>query len=212
MKSILDRFETIFWDFDGVIKDSLQVKSLAFEKLFQPYGQEIARLVKTHHESNCGMSRYKKIPLYLSWAGEAVSEKLVEHLCEVFSESVKQAVIDSPWVPGVQEYLMNHCKEKYFILLTATPQHEIDEILRALEIKECFQDVFGAPIEKSEAIRSILEMKNISGGEALMIGDSEADLFAAKANSVHFLLRKTEQNISLQNEYCVETVENLIYE
>ncbi|MBD75016.1 MAG: haloacid dehalogenase, partial [Rickettsiales bacterium] len=42
---LIKKAKIIFWDFDGVIKESVSVKSDAFEKLFQPFGIEIAKKV-----------------------------------------------------------------------------------------------------------------------------------------------------------------------
>lgn len=197
----LSRFNIIFWDFDGVIKDSFGVKTLAFEKLFLPYGQEISQRVKSHHEANGGISRFKKIPLYLSWAGEDVTVDLIDKFCNRFSEYVFKAVINSPWVPGIREYLFNSHQNKYFVLVTATPQAEIEGILSALEIDQCFREIYGSPVEKQKAIRSVLDKQKVSPDVALMIGDTKTDLLAARANLISFLLRKTPVNQSLQNRY-----------
>ena len=35
--------KNIFFDFDGVIKDSVKVKSESFEKLFLPFGKKVAK-------------------------------------------------------------------------------------------------------------------------------------------------------------------------
>lgn len=197
----LNKFDLIFWDFDGVIKDSVSVKTEVFEKIFSPYGQEVVDAVRRHHEANGGVSRFDKIPLYLSWAGEEVTNELVAKFCNLFSESVMQSVIDSPWVPGVREWLLNNFEKKHFVLVTATPQHEIEQILSALHIDKCFQSVFGAPIKKEKAIRSVLKKENVLPDSALMIGDSETDLLAANVNAVPFLLRRTDLNVDLQTRY-----------
>ena len=39
MKSLSD-YKLVFWDFDGVIKDSVTVKTDAFSKLFEKYGEK----------------------------------------------------------------------------------------------------------------------------------------------------------------------------
>ena len=39
----IKKAKTIFWDFDGVIKDSVSVKSDAFEELFLPFGSDVAK-------------------------------------------------------------------------------------------------------------------------------------------------------------------------
>lgn len=203
--------QIIFWDFDGVIKDSLSVKSAAFAKIFCSYGQEVVDAVKQHHEANGGKSRFEKIPLYLKWAGEDVTEDLVEEFCSRFSGHVVQAVIDSPWVPGIPAFLKEQRSKKYFVLVTATPQDEIEKILFALNIDRCFQRVFGAPTKKQDAVQTVLEKQKLSPDCALMIGDTDADLFAATVNSVPFLLRKTSMNSQLQHRYKGPQFGNLIY-
>ena len=208
----LESAQITFWDFDGVIKDSVSVKTLAFEKLFLPYGHEIAQKVKHHHEANGGVSRFEKIPLYLSWAGEDITEELVGNFCNRFSEAVFQSVVESPWVPGVYEYLSLNYLEKYFVLVTATPQDEIEEILSVLEIIQFFRQVFGAPTKKEDVIRSVLKEQKITPDKALMIGDADTDLYAAQANSIPFLLRRSPQNLHLQNRYDGPQFDYLSYE
>jgi phosphoglycolate phosphatase-like HAD superfamily hydrolase len=191
----------VFWDFDGVIKDSVFVKTAAFERLFLPYGAEITCRVRQHHEANGGVSRFDKIPLYLAWAGEPASAEQVSAFCERFSQLVLQAAIDAPWVPGVREYLLQYCDEQYFVLVTATPQEEIEQILATLDIAHCFRDVHGAPTKKASAIETVLVRQRVAPAQALMIGDAETDRQAAQTNSVPFLLRRTPLNLSMQASY-----------
>lgn len=197
----LNSVTLIFWDFDGVIKDSVDIKTAAYERLFLPFGREIAARVKLHHEHNGGVSRFEKIPLYLSWVDELVTPARVEKLLNRFSELVLQSVVDSPWVPGIREYLLQHFVEQYFVLVTATPKEEIDQILAALELTHCFREVHGAPTKKACAIKDVLSRLECPSGHALMIGDAKADLQAAKRNSVPFLLRRTHLNLPIQAAY-----------
>lgn len=200
---ILQNAELIFWDFDGVIKDSVEVKSDAFEKLFLPYGRDIALQVRRHHETNCGISRFEKIPLYLGWVGESDSLENVNYFCERFSKAVLEAVLKSPWVPGVHEYLQTHHAKKKMVLVTATPLGEILEILERLHIVHCFQKVYGAPTKKILAIKQFLQssVPAFMNEQVLMIGDSYGDFEAAKSNGIPFLLRRTNLNTALQG-YC----------
>jgi phosphoglycolate phosphatase-like HAD superfamily hydrolase len=197
----LSEASLIFWDFDGVIKESVDVKTLAYENLFRPYGNKIASRVRHHHEVNGGISRFDKIPLYLEWAGESSIPEKIELFCELFSQNVVQAVIDSPWVPGVRRYLLNHCTDQHFILVSATPEDEIKQILQSLKLSHCFQEIFGAPNMKGHVIETALERLSCLPHDALMVGDSESDLSAAQANAVPFLLRRTSLNARLQASY-----------
>jgi len=210
--SLLQRATIVFWDFDGVIKDSVAAKSDGFEQLFLRYGKEVASRVRQHHEAHSGVSRYEKMPIYLNWVGEPVTGARIQEFCDRFSKLVLQAVIDSPWVPGVREYLQKHHLLQRFVLLTATPQEEINRILHLLDIAHCFVQISGAPAHKVTAIAQILRRLQCAAEDALMIGDSASDLYAAEANSVAFLLRRTTINQGLQKQYAGAMFEDLANE
>ena len=206
---LVKEFKIVFWDFDGVIKDSVKVKSLGYEKLFSQFGQELVGRVNKHHESNGGISRFVKIPLYLGWAGQTLKPESVQEYCDRFSALVQQAVIDSPWVPGVKEYLKYNHTRQCFILITGTPQEEIEQILISLDIADLFREVHGAPKTKITVVNDVLKRLGFESEQALVIGDSGTDLEAAKDNSVAFLLRCTNQNYNLQESYSGPRFENL---
>jgi len=199
LEGLIGQAEVVFWDFDGVIKDSVEVKSMAFEKLFSDYGQNLVDKVREHHERNGGVSRFEKIPLYLSWSNEVVTSKKVQKFCNRFSLLVKQSVIDSPWVYGFLDFIKCYHKAKKHILVTATPIEEIEEILQELNIKHFFYKIYGAPNTKKDAIDETLKSLKIGSEHAIMLGDSESDYKAAKDNNVLFLLRGTELNKNLQS-------------
>jgi phosphoglycolate phosphatase-like HAD superfamily hydrolase len=198
----------IFWDFDGVIKDSVEVKTQAFVNLFQSYGSAIAEQVRDHHLANGGMSRFDKIPLYLAWAGESSSPDRVDKYCQQFARSVLQGVIDAPWVAGAESILRKNPYQQVFVLVTATPQEEIEQILIALNLHACFADVYGAPVNKKEAIRATLVARQLSPQQCLMIGDAKADWDAAQVNKVPFLLRRHATNVSVFQNYTGDSVED----
>jgi phosphoglycolate phosphatase-like HAD superfamily hydrolase len=199
--ALLQTASLVFWDFDGVIKDSIAVKGDGFEQLFLRYGQDVARRVRQHHEAHGGLSRYEKIPIYLGWAAEVATRETIQEFCRQFSRLVRQGVIDAPWVPGVREYLQAHHGRQRFVLLTATPQEEIQEILQALGISQCFLEVHGAPTPKATAIRSVLRRLRCPLAQALVVGDSRSDLDAAEENRLVCLLRRTAWNHDLQKRY-----------
>lgn len=116
LNKILKSYDSIFWDFDGVIKDSVEIKNNAFEELFSRFDKEVVIDIKRHHIENIGLSRFEKIPLYLSFAGENVTKKQVKEYYEKYSFLVKSSVINSKWVPGVLNYLDSNFKKKSFLL------------------------------------------------------------------------------------------------
>ena len=114
--NLLSSQRYVFWDFDGVIKDSVEVKSAAFEKLFASFGRDVVKKVRSHHEANGGMSRFDKLPIYIKWSGQPVSQALIDEYSQRFSVLVKQHVIESEWVPGVVDYLYDNFKNQVFFL------------------------------------------------------------------------------------------------
>ena len=210
--SAVKSYKVIFWDFDGVIKDSLAAKSDAFGSLFLDFGMDFASMVKEHHEKNGGVSRYEKIPTYLKWANEVVTPEVIESYCEKFSTIVFKSVLTSPWVPGIYNYIEKNFKDQIFILVTATPLQEILDIIHHLEIAHCFQRVFGSPTRKFDAINRTLIDLNISCDEALMIGDSQSDLTASRNASVKFLLRRNAFNTFLHSSCHPNVFDDLINE
>jgi len=190
----LKDFRWVFWDFDGVIKESVDAKGDAFARLFVHFGEKIAKRVRVHHESNGGMSRYQKIPLYLDWAGEKPTVERVNDYCQRFGDLTRQAVIQSQWVPGVEAILRDNPYEQTFVLVSATPQHDIEHILDELNLRRTFLEVCGAPTSKAIGVRCVLERYSLLPTYCVFIGDSQADWDAATENRMPFILRKHASN------------------
>lgn len=204
----LSQPNVIFWDFDGVIKESIEVKTQAFVKLFEPFGAEVAEQVREHHIANGGMSRFDKLPIYLRWSGEEPSQSRVSEYCERFEQLVLQGVIDAPWVPGAESYLRSNPYRQTFVLVSATPQDELEQILHALDLTRCFAEIFGAPTRKKDAICMALDARGFAPYDCLVIGDARADLEAAEANQVPFLLRRHETNADMFVDYAGSSVKD----
>jgi phosphoglycolate phosphatase-like HAD superfamily hydrolase len=199
--AILGGYGVLFWDFDGVIKESLDTKTRAYLALFEPFGAALAQRVREHHERHGGVSRLEKIPLYLSWAGLQPGAQQVREYCDSFAAAVRQRVISCAWVPGAREYLeANHARQR-FVLISATPEEEMKYIIESLGMTSWFAEVHGAPQPKAAAVRSVLQRWACAAQDSLLIGDSIADYEAACSAGVPFLLRRTPLNGELQRRY-----------
>ena len=51
----------IIYDFDGVVCDSVNVKTNAFVELYKDYSSDIQNQVRLYHLMNGGISRFEKI-------------------------------------------------------------------------------------------------------------------------------------------------------
>jgi len=188
----LQHYRLVFWDFDGVIKESVDVKAEAFRELFLPWGTAVAEQVVAHHLANGGMPRREKIEHALQqFAGVAPQPAEVDALADRFGSLVRQKVVDAAWVPGVETLLRENPCAQRFVLLTATPQQEIEWILGQLGIAGAFESVYGSPVKKADAMRQTLAHPGLATADAVFIGDSINDLEAAAACGVTFVLRET---------------------
>ena len=204
-----DCITTIFFDFDGVIKDSVGVKSAAFQEIFSPFGEDVVRRVKEHHEANGGVSRYEKLPIYLEWANQQKSKIIINEYAKKLSSLVTQEVIMSDWVPGVLDFMYSNSHKQLF-LITATPQNEIEKIVDDLDICNVFQEIIGSPTEKKTAIKKILAQYSLNPSNALMIGDSVGDYESSLVNDFSFILRRTDFNKELQQELNCKIIDNFL--
>ena len=106
VKTHIDRYKAFFFDFDGVIADSVNVKTDAFAEIYSPYGKKVVSQVISHHIFHGGISRYEKFRYYhRNFLKKQISEAEVEELAQKFSNLVIQKVIEAPFISGAPEFL-----------------------------------------------------------------------------------------------------------
>ena len=118
-------------DFDGVILESVEVKTEAFRELFSFAPDHVEEIVEFHRQ-NGGMSRYDKIRhIYAEILDEPLSEGRFSELVDRFSGLVLEGVLASPPVRGVEEFLECYSSKIPIYIVSATPEAEIREIIEA---------------------------------------------------------------------------------
>ena len=140
---IIKTAKVLFWDFDGVIKESVDVKTKAFQELFVEYGTEVTEKIRVHHEANGGMSRFEKFPIYMEFANIKATDEKIKRLCEKFSDLVLDGVVNSPWIPGAETFIRSNTNQQIFIVVSATPTEELLEIIERLNLRSSFESIFG---------------------------------------------------------------------
>lgn len=202
--------KNIFFDFDGVLAESVNVKTEAFRQLYLPFGEEIADKVVAHHLANGGVSRFEKIKLYhQEWLGISLSEQEVLDWADKFSDLVLKGVVDAPEVTGTVDFLNKYSKQYTCWIITGTPTEEIKIILEKRGWKSYFMEAFGSPQKKSHWTEFILERENLNRSETVFIGDATADYDAAQFSKLHFILRQTEDNLNLFENFNGIRINNL---
>ena len=189
--------KAILFDFDGVILDSLDVKTQAFYHMYLPYGQEIAQKAADHHLAHGGISRFEKFRIYhKDFLGIDLDEKGIEKLAGEFSGRVLEAVIASPEVAGIREFLDQARHQYKMWVITGTPTTEIIEICKATRFTQYFQALYGSPEKKDYWTQKILHEEQLQPDEVVFIGDATTDYDAAMAHHVHFILREHADNLT----------------
>ena len=64
IKPSLKAIHAIVFDFDGVLAESVDIKTRAFALLFRDEGEEVVRKVIDFHLKNGGVSRFEKIKFF----------------------------------------------------------------------------------------------------------------------------------------------------
>lgn len=200
--------QALLLDFDGVIKESLDVKTRAFGEILAPWGGEAMARARKHHLANGGMSRYKKIPFYLrEYCGVEAEQYLVERLLDEFANKVVDEVVASPFVPGMLELISEAraaaCK---LAIVSGTPQEEMELIVGRSGLADLFTKVYGSPRDKLQLLVLACDELAVPCEAALFIGDSINDWQPAHELGIHFVgrVREGETNPFPAETFCVE--------
>lgn len=182
--------QVIFFDFDGVIVESVDIKTKAFAELFEREGRDVVKGVVDYHLRNTGVSRYEKFRyIYKEILNRPLTEKEFQILCNKFANLVIESVIKAPYVKGIKEFLENYSARYKCFVVSATPQKEIEEIIQKRNMSRFFKRIYGAPTKKSGAMKEILIKERLEPLNAIYVGDAMSDYIAAKDNSVNFVAR-----------------------
>lgn len=194
--------KNIFFDFDGVLADSVNVKTQAFYDLYKPFGKEVAQKVKEHHLLHGGISRFEKIKYYhKTFLGKELNEKEVNEYANKFSDLVMQGVIDSPEINGASDFLERNKNKFRCWIITGTPTEEMRTIAMQRGMSGYFEGIYGSPEKKSYWTEFILKKHNLKREETIYAGDAMADYEAAKSSGLHFALRESDENKKLFEFY-----------
>ncbi len=181
--------DTVIFDFDGVLVESVNVKTEAFARVFEPYGAEAVKTMVDYHLDNGGVSRFDKFRyFYRHVLDKPMTDTDMQQLCDNFSALVVSRVVEAPWVAGAEAFLDRHHRALELFVVSATPEKELKAIISRRGMDKYFKTVFGAPKDKAVAVAEICA----AGGETagtVFVGDALADFEAAKSASLKFIGR-----------------------
>lgn len=185
--------KAVAFDFDGVLVESVDVKTRAFATLFEAHGPDVVAQVVRHHLEHGGISRIEKFKYYYDQILRApLTPAELDRLAGRFSEIVFESVVSAPWVAGAREAIA-HCRTRglKLFIVSGTPHDELARIVERRELSAMFDGVFGSPATKGELLRDILRIHQITGDELVFVGDAKTDYDGAREAATRFVARRS---------------------
>tara|TARA_Y100000590_G_scaffold470011_1_gene661279 strand:+ start:5997 stop:6686 length:690 start_codon:yes stop_codon:yes gene_type:complete len=189
IRDILESRTTFVFDFDGVLADSLEIKTWAFGEIYKEYGDEIVEKVTNHHTLNGGVSRFDKFKYYHeNFLNIHLDDTELDKICNSFSKLVMNAVIECPEIKGAKQFLKKYCvNNKLSFVNSATPQNEIKKIVDRRNMSIYFQSIYGSPKSKYENLKKIFLEYDTTPSQTVFFGDALSDYQAASKSGCEFI-------------------------
>lgn len=180
--------KNIFWDFDGVILNSNDIRTHGFRKVLENYPKHEVEQLIDYHITNGGLSRYHKFRYFFEKIlNITITEEEVKTWAKLFSKMVLEQLLDKNLL--IEENI-NYIKENYksqnMHIVSGSDGEELRCICNKLEIDMYFLSIDGSPTPKNELVSSILIQNNYNKDKCILIGDSINDEEAALINGIEF--------------------------
>ena len=183
----------IVFDCDGVILESVPVKTRAFVRLAEPFGSDAVDRLLMYHKAHGGVSRYKKFEwLYREVLGRKITREELDELGRRFAALAFEEVCRCALVPGVEAVLTRWKGRTPMYVCSGAPHEELNAILEERGLQHYFAGIFGSPPSKAALLRDIIRLAGVDPASAVMVGDSVTDLDAAEAVGTLFYGRGGE--------------------
>ena len=203
----MNGLEAIVLDFDGVVLESVEVKTRAFVELFD--GRE-PDLVARIHLDNPGLTRFEKFRMISERLFGSYDEGLAPDLDAGFSAIVRREMSSCAFVPGAPEFLRARAGRHRLFVASAAPQAELREIVEERGLAPFFERVHGAPRAKPEILAAILADASLAPDRAVFVGDAPGDQRAAEQVGIPFVGRTGGADTpELDADAALATVEDL---
>ena len=182
--------DAVFFDFDGVLVESNEVKIDAFRRLYEPFGTDVVDQVIAEHVRHEGVSRVVKLErFHREFLGIVLDEDGLADLAQTYSEMVEDVVVACDAVPGAVEALDVWAKHCPLYVVSGTPQDELRRIAQRRGLDGYFATVFGSPRVKPDIVGDELSRIGVQADRVLFVGDSLTDYDCAVAVGTRFLGR-----------------------
>jgi len=181
--------ETIFWDFDGVLMDSMPIRNKGFELVLASFPEDQVAQLMDFHLKNGGLSRYVKFRYFFeNIRNERISERQVFEYAGRFSEIMLEKLADKRlFIEDSISFVKQNFKKYSMHIVSGSDQTELRQICSELSLDQYFLSINGSPANKKEILNSLFADYQLKKGDCIFIGDSVNDFEAAKAFDLLFI-------------------------
>jgi phosphoglycolate phosphatase-like HAD superfamily hydrolase len=197
--NLLEKYDVIIFDCDGVLIDSNKKKSDAFTEVIKEYPNNFIEEFITYHKNNGGVSRYKKFEHFiLKILKQEFNENLYNNLITDYSNLCKQIYKTSDFTIGAIDLLKKLSISKDLFIASGSDEEELKESFISKGSSEYFVNIFGSPKRKDDIVTTI--KNRYEGKNLVLIGDSYKDYEAAFNNNIDFIYMNqySEQSTELK--------------
>ncbi|MGM9928356.1 MAG: HAD family hydrolase [Bacillus sp. (in: firmicutes)] len=180
--------KNILFDFDGVIIDSMSIKTEGFGKIFEEYGSDAVQALMDYHNLNGGLSRYVKIKYFFE---EILSipyeENDIARYADKFAEMMR-VELNNPehLISEVVQFIRDHQGTFHFHIVSGADEKELQYLCEQLNIAQYFKSIHGSPTHKNDLVKQLISDNHYEKNETILIGDSINDHEAAEVNGIDF--------------------------
>ena len=171
----------IIFDFDGVILDSNNVKTIAFKNISKRFGVSKSNALVNFHIKNGGVSRFIKIKWFVENVLKDKNEELIRNLVEEYGNEVSKSLESCSFRTDLSE-LKKKLKGSQWSIASGGKQDEIVNLLEKKLLLEIFDNgIYGSPTPKMEIVKKIIfkAERNVKN-KFVLIGDSYYDYECAE--------------------------------
>ncbi|MET4141858.1 HAD-IA family hydrolase [Pedobacter sp. UYP1] len=185
---MLSKYKVILWDFDGVIMDSMPIRSKGFELVLAQYPKEQVDELMAYHELNGGLSRYVKFRYFFEQIRkETITEAQVLELAAQFSEIMLSLLLDEKLlITDSVEFIKANWQKFQMHIVSGSDGKELKMINDELGLSTYFKTISGSPTPKKQLVENVLTANQYDKNEVVLIGDSINDYDAALFNNISF--------------------------
>jgi phosphoglycolate phosphatase-like HAD superfamily hydrolase len=182
-------FDAVIFDFDGVIVESTDIKTAAFRALFADHPDHVDAIEALHRRHE-GVNRAIKFEMiFRDILRRPLDAETKAALARRYGDLVVDQVVACPAVGGVPDVLDGLGRHVPLAVVSSTPDGELAEIVTRRDLARYFRAVRGAPPAKATAIGEVIARFDWSADRVAMVGDTTADLEAARHNGLRFVGR-----------------------